>query len=41
MEGTVQVRRLTLTPGRLGVHGAEAISEKKLVFEQREAEPAP
>jgi hypothetical protein len=40
-EGQVRVRRLTLTPGRLGVHGAEAASEKKLVFEQREAEPAP
>jgi hypothetical protein len=37
-EGAVQVRRLTLTPARLGVHGAEAVSEKKLVFEQREAE---
>jgi hypothetical protein len=40
-EGAVQVRRLTLTPARLGVHGAEAISEKKLVFEQRESEQAP
>jgi len=40
-EGPVRVRRLILTPGRLGVHGAEAISEKKLVFEQREAEPTP
>jgi len=40
-EGPVQVRRLTLTPGRLGVHGAEALSEKKLVFEQRETDPAP
>ena len=40
-EGPVRVRRLTLTPGRLGVHGAEAISEKKLVFEQREAEATP
>jgi hypothetical protein len=40
-EGQVQVRRLTLTPARLGVHGAEALSEKKLVFEQREGEPAP
>jgi hypothetical protein len=40
-EGPVRVRRLTLTPARLGVHGAEAISEKKLVFEQREEEPTP
>ena len=40
-EGQVQVRRLTLTPARLGVHGAEPTSEQKLVFEQKEGEPAP
>jgi Pallilysin beta barrel domain len=40
-EGPVRVRRLTLTPAKLGVHGAEAVSEKKLVFEQREAESPP
>ena len=40
-EGAVQIRRLTLTPARLGVHGAEAVSEKKLVFEQRETKQVP
>jgi hypothetical protein len=40
-EGPVQIRRLTLTPARLGVHGAEAVSEKKLVFEQRQQQPTP
>ncbi len=40
-EGPVRIRRLTLTPARLGVHGAEAISDKRLVFEQRDQQPTP
>lgn len=34
-EGTLR-RLLTLTPGRIGVHGAEPVSEKRFQFEQRE-----
>jgi hypothetical protein len=33
------LRTLTLTPGKIGVHGVEPVAEKKLRFEQREAGP--
>jgi hypothetical protein len=38
-EGGALVRRLTLTPGKVGIHGVKASSEKKYLFEQRESEP--
>jgi hypothetical protein len=38
-EGPTTVRRLTLTPGRVGIHGVQASSEKRYLFEQRESQP--